>query len=129
MVPNHGEDRGRWTASHMGGRWPTVESSGWVTGRFLDGRLIADRHGRPLLQQRCPVSGRICYLTSEGRLIAADATAELSDPADPTADTEELPAVEMASCSTGLRRGRLKRVARWLMRAVGGWLSWRATPR
>jgi hypothetical protein len=128
VVPNYEKDQGRTTASQMGGRWPTVESSGWVTGRFQGGRLIADRHGRPLTQRRCPLSGRICYLTHEGRLVAADATA---DPvtADATADTEELPQVEVARHSTGLWHGRLMRVARWLMRAVGGWFSWRATPR
>lgn len=130
MVRNH-KNLGRPTAS-QGGRWPAVESSGWVTGRFQDGRLIADRHGRPLFQQRCPMSGRTCYLTREGRLIAADDAAEDADDdvtVDPTADTKELPPVEVARYSTGLRHGRPMRVARWLMRTVGGWLSWRATPR
>jgi hypothetical protein len=101
---------GRWTAipGQLAQHAESTEPSGWVTGRFRAGRLVADRRGRPVTMRRCPLTQRVCYLTEDGYLIAADAL--------PTGILEQAPERQPHAC-----RGR--RFLSWMNGWITGWLA------
>lgn len=47
-----------------------VEVSGWTSGRFQAGKLVADRHGRPVTALR--FADGVCYLAADGSVLAID---------------------------------------------------------
>lgn len=96
----------------VGGRWAAVEPSGWTSGIFRHGSLVADRHGRPVTATSCPTTGVRRYLTVDGRLVALD------------------PAAQEAERATFAGRWRLRAgLTRLLVLWRRGLISWRAGPR
>jgi hypothetical protein len=48
------------------------QPSGWTSGLFRDGSLVADHHRRQVLVMRCECTGDLYYLAPGGDVIAVD---------------------------------------------------------